>query len=134
MAKKIIPSGGREEFEVDISLPKNFSGYTAIGNSISRAYFLCLILNSGCLFKNPFIEVPTVLINSIEPPFKSSEEQSLPEGWNPRVTLPVQIQLIPYIYAPERQIQIRNQAGSAVIPHREMLAKIPENEHQNRQN
>jgi hypothetical protein len=43
------------------------TGYTAIGNIISRAYFLVLIAEVNCCFSNPELEIHTVLTSSLEP-------------------------------------------------------------------
>lgn len=59
--------GSSDSFQTETKVPEEVLGYTAIGNIISRAYFLLLIAEVHCCYSNPFVEVHVVLNNELEP-------------------------------------------------------------------
>ena len=103
-------------------MPQKVIGYTAIGNIISRCYFLVMVAEMNCCYSNPELEIPAVLISSLEPELDKDENRVPPAGWNPVVARPLAfVNLKPYIYNPEKSIQIKNQHGQPMMMEMEMI-------------
>ena len=54
-ARKPVAKGYLENFSCEVRLPPNFRGYTAIGNIISRAYYLTVLADVCCCYSNPHL-------------------------------------------------------------------------------
>jgi hypothetical protein len=62
-SKDSLSKGRKKKFEIDLNLPARILEYTAIGNIISRYYFICLIGEVGCFYNDTRIEKHMVLNN-----------------------------------------------------------------------
>ena len=113
-ATKVLP-GTTESFQADIMIPPTVIGYTAIGNIISRHYYICLEASTFCCFSNPTLEFHTILNNYYEPELEENELVQPPPDWNP-IAYPVTMKPnIPiYRYSPEAAIVPLNQPGTQV--------------------
>ena len=97
-------------------IPPEVIGYTAVGNIISRAYYLTLIARVFCCYSDPCLEIPAVFVTYLEPEFEKEEKIEPPPGWNP-MSYPVQtlMNLPPYIYQPTAGIMVRNQGEGVMV-------------------
>lgn len=50
-----VSSGRKKKFEIELTLPDRIVEYTAIGNIISRCYYICLIGEVGCCYNDTWI-------------------------------------------------------------------------------
>lgn len=62
-----IQVGTSLPFNVELKVPLEVLGYTAIGNVIYRAYFLELVAEVNCCYSNPRISKHIILNNTIQP-------------------------------------------------------------------
>jgi len=60
-------------------------GYTAIGNIISKSYYLTLIGQVGCCYSNPKILILTSFLSNLDQPQTEEEIKRPPPDWNPIV-------------------------------------------------
>ena len=76
--KDAIYLGTGTDFSVEVKIPENIAEYTAIGNIISRAYFLVLIAEVNCCYSNPTVVVHGVLNNNNAEPELEEADQIQP--------------------------------------------------------
>ena len=94
-----------------------YLGYTAIGNVISRSYFLTLEAEVCCCYSNPKIQLHTIFVTSLLPEIDEEENVQPPQNWNPIVAPPVALtNLKPYLYQPAIPGVIVNQGGVQMMP------------------
>jgi hypothetical protein len=109
-----VAVGSSLPFNVEIKVPIEALGYTAIGSIIYRAYFLELVAEVNCCYSNPKVSRHVILNTSIQPPMDEDELTKPPEGWNPDVYPPVSfVNLKPFLYLPNHLIDVRNRHGMA---------------------
>lgn len=65
-AKNHISLGQNAIFEAQVNTPLDAIGYTAIGNIISKAYYLTLIGQVSCCYSNPKLQILTTFISTLD--------------------------------------------------------------------
>jgi hypothetical protein len=109
-----VAAGRDDDFEVEVRVPPQVRGYTAIGSIISRTYHLFLEAEVNCCLSNPELEIHAILYSDLDPELDPAEERHEPADWNPTVAKQaIFANLPPYIYNPSKRIVIRNQSGDA---------------------
>lgn len=99
--RKPFYAGQSKSFEVEVHIPATLVGYTAVGNIISRAYYLCLMAEVNACYSNPTLMIQTTFVSTFEPELTEAEVMQPPEGWNPQVAPMKVIPQIPaYQYQP----------------------------------
>ncbi len=63
-----VPVGTSSPFTAEIIVPVEILDYTAIGNIISKAFFLELVAQVKCCYSNPRVSKHVVVNNTIQPP------------------------------------------------------------------
>lgn len=66
-SKNGIGTGQKKKFIIDLTLPARIVEYTAIGNIISRCYFISLVGEVGCCYNNTRT-MKHILLNNEVPP------------------------------------------------------------------
>lgn len=98
-----------------MTIPKDIKEHTAIGNIISRCYYLTLLGDVGCFYSDTRIEKHIHLNNDI--PNAEVQPPTPPNDWNPTVyPEATYLNLKPYIYQPCPELKFFNQKGSGVFP------------------
>lgn len=89
--------------------------YTAIGNILSRTYFLLLKSDNNCFHSSPDALTPVILRANQDLAAEKDEKMQVPEGWDP-VKFPQKsfTSLRPYIYLPSPSLKHLSNRGTLV--------------------